>query len=597
MAEKVKAKVKAQENKRTGDLLSSFVVITILLSVLAASVVPVIAPGPPVPPPPAPDTIILTADPMSIYADGLSISNLTATALDESGEPAEGFTITFTIRGDDLGAVVIGALGDGSSETDAEGTAYAYLTAGTTIGAVEVEAYYFDEPYPSDTVTIQLRESGTDIWPPGPITNLAATIGNFWINWTWTNPTDEDFSHVTVDIDDEFVENVSAPLNYYNATYEPHATKTIALYSVDESGNPNGPVTQTTSIPNNIPVLESIGSQELYEFETVTIALNATDLDYTDTLTYSCNRMDLFANFNATTGAGNWTPDQKGIYLVDFNVSDGYGGIANETVQITVLGYVDLTVEGGKSAEKTVGPNLNATYTLTVSNTGSTNDTFNLTIDAMPANATATLSETVTPELAPNGTYDIALTVSSAIDGDYIVNVTATSQADSSMDDTVMTKTTVSSAPVLVTIEVSPSTVTLKVNDTQQFTATAYDQFSDEMPNVTVTWSVSNDIVGTVNETTGFFEATAAGSTFVTATAGNVTGSAEVTVTEEVWPRIGDMNGDSNVTFDDAIALAKHYYFAEPVYDDPDVNGDGEVTFDDAVLLAKHYYFQEPIYP
>jgi len=61
--------------------------------------------------------------------------------------------------------------------------------------------------------------------------------------------------------------------------------------------------------------------------------------------------------------------------------------------------------------------------------------------------------------------------------------------------------------------------------------------------------------------------------------------------------RIGDMNGDGEVDFNDVIALAIHIYFGEPVYDDPDVNGDGEVDFNDVIALAIHIYFGEPIYP
>ena len=68
-------------------------------------------------------------------------------------------------------------------------------------------------------------------------------------------------------------------------------------------------------------------------------------------------------------------------------------------------------------------------------------------------------------------------------------------------------------------------------------------------------------------------------------------------ITLGMLPRIGDMNGDGEVDFDDVIALAKHVYFGDPVYDDPDVNGDGEVDFDDVILLAKHIYFGDPIYP
>jgi Mg-chelatase subunit ChlD len=178
------------------------------------------------------------------------------------------------------------------------------------------------------------------IAPPKSITNLRNTTGNFWIiNWTWDNPPNADFSHVMVYINGSWQTNVSKPLNYFKDSYAPHATKTISTHTVDTSGNINETwVNQTTTIPNNNPVLELIGAQEVNETETLMIDVNAIDLD-NDTLTYSCNRTDLFEDFNTTTGTGSWTPlkGKAGVYYVDFGVYDGHGGVDNETVKITVI--------------------------------------------------------------------------------------------------------------------------------------------------------------------------------------------------------------------------------------------------------------------
>ncbi len=93
-----------------------------------------------------------------------------------------------------------------------------------------------------------------------------------------------------------------------------------------------------------------------------------------------------------------------------------------------------------------------------------------------------------------------------------------------------VTYSTGGAGPALTMIEVSPATANLAVGNKQQFTATAKDQNSNEMTNVAFTWSSSNETVGTVNGTR-FFTALAAGTTTVTAAAGSVTGTAEVTVT------------------------------------------------------------------
>jgi hypothetical protein len=175
-----------------------------------------------------------------------------------------------------------------------------------------------------------------DTTPPASITNLANSTENFRINWTWDNPADSDFNHTMVYIDNGWVLNTSE--SFYNDSYSAHATKTISTHTVDETGNVNSTwVNQTTTLPNNLPILDPIGDKVVNETETLTIDADATDTD-SDTLTYSCNHTDLFADFNSATGAGNWTPGygDSGIYYIDFGASDGYGGIDNETVRITV---------------------------------------------------------------------------------------------------------------------------------------------------------------------------------------------------------------------------------------------------------------------
>ena len=199
---------------------------------------------------------------------------------------------------------------------------------------VKIEVAVFSNTPCLDSVRI----SGElpDTTPPASITDLINTTGNFWINWTWTNPTDADFNYTMVYIDGVFVTNTSS--NYYNSTYSPHATRTISTRTVDTAGNINSTwVNQTTTIPNNVPVLEAIGDKMVDEGQALTIDVNASDLDG-DTLTYSCNRTDLFTDFDSATGIGSWTPgyDDAGVYYVDFGVSDGEGGVDNETVKITV---------------------------------------------------------------------------------------------------------------------------------------------------------------------------------------------------------------------------------------------------------------------
>lgn len=83
-------------------------------------------------------------------------------------------------------------------------------------------------------------------------------------------------------------------------------------------------------------------------------------------------------------------------------------------------------------------------------------------------------------------------------------------------------------------VEVSPGSATLtSVEDTQQFEATARDASGDEVSGVTFSWRSSDPDVATV-DSDGAAVAQASGSVIVEAEARGVTGSAELTVDQEV---------------------------------------------------------------
>jgi hypothetical protein len=87
---------------------------------------------------------------------------------------------------------------------------------------------------------------------------------------------------------------------------------------------------------------------------------------------------------------------------------------------------------------------------------------------------------------------------------------------------------TVTVVQTLATVTVSPSTASLGVGGTQQYTATARDQFGAAM-GASFAWAVSGG--GTINST-GLFTSTTAGGPFaISATTGGMTGTASVTVT------------------------------------------------------------------
>ncbi|MDY6959824.1 MAG: Ig-like domain-containing protein, partial [Halobacteriota archaeon] len=93
--------------------------------------------------------------------------------------------------------------------------------------------------------------------------------------------------------------------------------------------------------------------------------------------------------------------------------------------------------------------------------------------------------------------------------------------------------------PVLTTIEVLPESASLSIGETEQFTATGYDQYGSVMTGVTFTWDSSDEAVGTVGSN-GLFTAVGSGSTTVSATNGAVSDGASVSVA----------GGSSTTTYD-----------------------------------------------
>ena len=87
-----------------------------------------------------------------------------------------------------------------------------------------------------------------------------------------------------------------------------------------------------------------------------------------------------------------------------------------------------------------------------------------------------------------------------------------------------------------VPTEISLNTTTLaftSVGGTQQLSATVLDQRGDPLPGAAVAWSSSNEIVATVSPT-GLVTATGPGSTEITASSGEATTTADVSVTQVV---------------------------------------------------------------
>ena len=79
------------------------------------------------------------------------------------------------------------------------------------------------------------REITPDITPPGSLTGLFnTTYQRTSINWTWTDPTNDDFSHVMVWLDGVWKANITKGTRNYAANELPADTEhTIGTHTID----------------------------------------------------------------------------------------------------------------------------------------------------------------------------------------------------------------------------------------------------------------------------------------------------------------------------------------------------------------------------
>ncbi|MDD4498116.1 MAG: hypothetical protein PHV51_08220 [Methanosarcinaceae archaeon] len=90
-----------------------------------------------------------------------------------------------------------------------------------------------------DDVRIIRASDENDTIPPASISNLSCeSIGDSWINWTWKNPSNADFSYSEIYLNGLFQTNTSA--EFFNSTgLQPATNYTISTRTVDTHGNIN----------------------------------------------------------------------------------------------------------------------------------------------------------------------------------------------------------------------------------------------------------------------------------------------------------------------------------------------------------------------
>lgn len=106
--------------------------------------------------------------------------------------------------------------------------------------AEEVEVPY-QEP------AIETPPDTSDVTPPAEVTNLAQTVSGTTVTLTWTDPLDEDFSHVLITRDGAQIATDIIDATF-SETITVSGTYTYTVYAVDLSGNQSAGQTITATV-------------------------------------------------------------------------------------------------------------------------------------------------------------------------------------------------------------------------------------------------------------------------------------------------------------------------------------------------------------
>jgi S-layer protein (TIGR01567 family) len=224
---------------------------------------------------------------------------------------------------------------------------------------------------------------------------------------------------------------------------------------------------------------------------------------------------------NATISANlSWSSSNMTVGTIDgaglFNASTG----GTTTITLTATNG-SVTKTASTTATVTAVQQQNVLTTVTISPINPSivaNNTRSFTATTRDQN-NATLSANLSWSSSNTtvGTIDSAGLFTASAAGTTTITVTAT---NGSVTKTASTTANVSSANQITVITISPATWSLFVGDTKSFTAN----------DANVGWNSTNTTVGSIDNLTGVFTASAVGTTIITATNGSFSGNATVTV-------------------------------------------------------------------
>jgi hypothetical protein len=127
--------------------------------------------------------------------------------------------------------------------------------------------------------SVNITAISPDITPPASVDNLQnISYAREFINWTWTDPQDQDLAKVMVYLDGHYQKDVLKGVQYFNAIVAP-GTYTIGTRTVDINGNINSTIATHTA-STILPIIRFINGTVMDSFtkigiQGVTVSTNA----------------------------------------------------------------------------------------------------------------------------------------------------------------------------------------------------------------------------------------------------------------------------------------------------------------------------------
>ncbi|WP_292522465.1 Ig-like domain-containing protein [Methanoculleus sp.] len=362
------------------------------------------------------------------------------------------------------------------------------------------------------------------------------------------------------------------------ATLEAGATQAFQATALDQTGSEMDGVTFSwTSSDETVGTISADGVFTAAAEGTADVTATAGDVSGTATVTVSSEEPALTSieiDPSAATLAINETETFRATVLDQFGAE-----MTNVTVtwtsSNTTVGEIDTegvftALAVGTTTVTATADNVSAEAAVTVAEEVPALESIEIEPSATTLQVNETEEFAATLRDADGNTISgIPVTWASSnetvgtIDGDGIFTALAagttdvTATADNVSGTATVTVTETEEDSVATSIRINPPRATLAANDTQRFMVTVFDQNDQPMPADEVTWTSSDETVGTIGAD-GIFTALAAGTANVTATAGNVSAEATITVNGdesalariEVLPSAATLNVDGNLLFD-----------------------------------------------